>query len=800
MSTQPRRIHPVALPGGLVAALLALGAAGMAPHGEPAPDTRAASDAPDPVAIELEHRYWDRVEPLLAAYCFGCHAGEKTKGGVAFDSIWSIEDAQAMGDDLAAASELLTGRAMPPEGEPAPDADAIRTISGWVTDALGYLPPGARADPGWFVIHRLNRAEYRNTIRDLLLVDTDRFDPAAGLPQDDTGYGFDNIAAVLTMSPMQIEGYLDAAERSLVAGLGPVVEVSTEPRALPGLSVGRGGRAASGGFFLFSNGSVGAEIQIPLAAEYEITVRAWGQRAGDELPRLSVRQGRRELGATFVEGVQGDPQTFTVRARLDAGRSRIEAAFTNDFYQPDVADRNLAIESVEIAGPISEAGIERPDGYHAVFTVRPNGTDAGSERDAAEQILTSFAGRAFRRPASGQDIAPLLALYDAARLAGDDHEEAVRVCLSAVLVSPRFLYRSVDNAVGSDRVYTLDGYELASRLSYFLWSSTPDDELLSLAADGTLTDPATLTAQATRMLADPKADAFIENFAGQWLLLRNLERLSIDQSRYRVYDADLRDDMITEATMFFADVVREDRSVLAFIDSDHTFVNGPLAALYGFADLAGPDRKDRAFRRVTLPEGSPRGGVLTMGAVLTVTSNPTRTSPVKRGLYVLDQILGTPPSPPPVDTAPIEQTLSKLGENPSFREQLAAHLEDPNCAVCHVRMDPIGFSMENFDAVGRWRDTDEHGPIDASGTLPDGRSFVGPAELKKILLASDAQFVENLTRKLLTYALGRGLEPFDRPTVSAITRRTREQGDRFSAIIEGIVLSDAFRTCRGNPR
>lgn len=799
MPPDPRRIFRVALPGSLLAAVLSLG---IAPIGDPYASGAEPVTGPDALAAELDRRYWEDVEPLLAEFCFGCHAGEETKGGIAFDGIWTIEDARAMGDDLATAAELLHGRAMPPAGEPAPDPDQIEAITKWVADTLDYRPPGSRTDPGWFVIHRLNRAEYRNTIRDLLGVDLSRFDPAWGLPQDDTGYGFDNIAAVLTISPMQIEGYLDAAERSIEAAFGPVIVPSTEPRTPRGLAVGRGGRASGGGFFLFSNGAVGAEIDVPLAAEYEITVRTWGQRAGDELPRLSIRHGRRELEGVFVEGTQAEPQTVTVRARLEPGRARLEAAFTNDFYQPDVADRNLAIESVEIAGPLTAESIERPPAYDEVFFVKPEPGDSRSEHAAAARILERFAGRAFRRPATDAEIGRLTDLYDAARAAGDAHEEALRVCLSAVLVSPRFLYRAVDNphADDPDAIYPLDAYELASRLSYFLWSSTPDDTLLALAADGSLAEPATLAGQARRMLADPKADAFIENFSGQWLLLRNLDRLAIDQSRYRVYDAELRDAMITEATMFFADVVREDRSVLTFLDSDHTFVNGPLAALYGFAELAGLDRKDRSFRRVDLPADSPRGGVLTMGAVLTVTSNPTRTSPVKRGLYVLDQILGTPPPPPPPEIAPLEQALAELGENPSLREQLAAHLTDVNCAVCHNRMDPLGLAMENFDAVGRWRDADESGPIDASGTLPDGRSFAGPNELKQILLAGDGLFVENLTRKLLTYALGRGLESFDRPTVTDIVRRTRAEGDRFSAIIEGIVLSDAFRTCRGNPR
>lgn len=770
--------------------LVGLGAAGVASSGA------GRNGAPDPLVTDLEVRYWEDIEPLLATHCFGCHGAESAKGGVRFDTVWSLEDALAMGDELALARELIQTHQMPPEGEPAPSAGEIEVMARWMRDALDYVPADGAVDPGWFVIHRLNRSEYRNTLRDLLGIDPSEHDVARGLPQDDTGYGFDNIAAVLSVSPLQIEGYLDAAERALDIALGPVVMESGEHRAVPGLAVTGGGRPltrGAGGFMLFSNGAVGAPVEIPVTGEYEIGVTAWGQRGGDELPRLSVRVDRREARAVFVEGLEADPETVTLRVRLERGQRTVAAHFTNDFYEPNVADRNLAIESVTLAGPLPGT-VEYPENRDTVLFARPADGSVGAGRDAAAVVLERFASRAFRRGVKPEELDGLLGLYEGARGAGDSHEEGVRLGLAAVLVSPGFLYRSLDNPHADDpgTVYTLSGTELASRLSYFLWSSGPDDELLAVA--GSLTDEGTLRAQARRMLADPKADAFIENFAGQWLHLRNLDRLSIDQERFPEYDAELRRAMVTEATMYFGDVVRRDQSVMTLIDSGHTFVNGPLAALYGFAELAGMGGE---FRRVDLPEGSVRGGVLTMGAVLTVTSNPTRTSPVKRGLYVLEQILGTPPPPPPPEIPPLEQAAVPANANASLREQLAAHLTDTNCAVCHVRMDPIGLAMENFDAIGAWRDSDGSGPIDASGVLPGGVSFVGPAELKQILLGRDDQFVENLTRKLLTYALGRGLEPFDRPTVSRIVGHARANDDRISAVIEGIVLSDAFRKSRG---
>lgn len=791
---------PIARDSLVFFALLAgFGAVGAFSLTRPAPG--AAPATVDPLAADLEARFHAEAQPLLARYCVFCHGEDEANGGVRFDGIETLDDALAMGDTLAMALELVRTHQMPPDGPPPPTAGEVEVLAGWMRDALDYVPADGRVDPGWFVIHRLNRTEYRNTLRDLLGIDPEEHDVASGLPQDDTGYGFDNIAAVLSVSPLLIEGYLDAAERALDIALGPAVVESDEPRPLDNLRRdGHGRELASGGHMLLSNGAVIAEFDAPAAGAYELVISAWGDRGGDELPRLSVRVDGRETRAFFVEGLRDEPETLRVRLALERGPRRIALAFTNDYWQQGVADRNLAVAGVGLAGPLP-GSVRRPEAYARVFSEPIGDGSYDAARAAAETTLGRFARRAFRGPVESGELDRLVSLYDASRSAGDTHEEAVRLGLMAVLVSPRFLFRAVDNPHADDpeRVYALDGYELASRLSYFLWSSTPDEELLSLAADGSLADERVLREQVRRMMRDPKSDAFVENFAGQWLHLRNLERLEIDRERFPAYTDELREAMITEATMFFGEVVRKDRSVLTLIDSDFTYVNGPLAALYGFAELAGEDTPGQgaAFRRVPLPEDSPRGGVLTMGAVLTVTSNPSRTSPVKRGLYVLEQILGTPPPPPPPEIPPLEQAVVPDMDHATLRERLKAHLTDPGCASCHNRMDPLGFAMENFDAIGAWRESDEYGRIDASGRLPGGVRFEGPEELKGILLGRDDLFVENLTRKLMTYALGRGLESFDRPTVTRVVRDARSRNDRIGAIIEGVVLSDAFRTTRG---
>jgi len=781
---------------GLLAALTWLATA--QPEAPPVAATVTPHTVPDPLARELERRFAENVAPIMAQHCFACHGDRKAKADIRFEGIETIADFLTVADDLDFAREMVHLGDMPPEEEPPPTDLERLTIIQWIDDVLRYTPPDGAIDPGWFTIHRLNKAEYRNTLRDLLGVDPQRIDLAAALPPDDTGYGFDNNADVLSMSTLQLELYLDAAERAIALGLGPVVKVDDEPRLLHPLEVSRPARSlGAGGYFLTTNAEVTATVDVPLTGDYEFIVEAWGTQGGDDLPALSLRLDGREVEAFAIEAERGDTQACRVTLRLEAGPRRLSAAFTNDYWVPDVADRNMAIEAVSLAGPLSEDTLERPDAYRQVMFVTPGpGANEAAERTVARKVIGRFAARAFRRPLTDEEFRRLMLLYEDSRQAGDTYEEAVRVVLSAVLVSPNFLYRSITNRHSDDptRVYHLNDHELAARLSYFLWSSTPDDELTTLADRGKLADEAALRAQARRMLADPRADAFIENFAGQWLLLRNLDRLEIDTAAFPEYSEQLRADLRDEATMFFGDIVRSDRSIRALLDSRETFLNARLASHYGVQGVEGDE-----FRRVTLQPDSPRGGILTLGAVLTVTSNPTRTSPVKRGLYVLDQVLGAPPPPPPANIPRLEQSAAALPEDATPRQKLAAHLTDPTCVTCHRRMDPIGLSMENFDALGRWRDSEFGQPIDPSGELPGGVRFSGPAELREIVLAREDDFVENLTRQVLTYALGRGLEPFDRPTVTRLVDQLRADGETFGALIEAIVASEAFRSCRGRP-
>lgn len=750
---------------------------------------------PDYLGASLEKRFRTDIEPLLSEFCFGCHSEKRSKAGVSFEGLHNVFDMLAIEGDFWAARELINSHDMPPPDEPSPTDHQRQLINEWIDDVLSYYPADAEIDPGWFTIHRLNRSEYTNTLRDLLYLD-DAHKVTGQLPPDDTGYGFDNIADVLSTSTLQVEQYLEAAERAIELALGPVVEVGAGPAPVRPIELGNGSnRLSRGGSFMYTNSEARAQIDVPVEATYELSIEAWGTRAGDDLPRAVILIDRKRIASFDVAGTQGDEETHTTRVTLGSGTHQVSVRFVNDFYIEGEGDRNLAIENITLAGPVPEEPIARTEGYRQILAPAHGALTTSDEHGAASAVLERFATRAYRRPVAAQELAGLLAVFRSARGAGDTFDPALRVALSAVLVSPNFLYRSVDNTASDDpgTRYELSGYELASRLSYFLWSSMPDDALLASAAAGTLAHPDELIMQAKRMLQDPRSEALINNFTGQWLLLRNLDGMEIDPDRFSTFDESLKRDMENEARLCFADAVRGNRGILDLLDSDTTFLNERLAGHYGIPGVEGD-----AFRLVELPSESPRGGVLTMGAVLTVTSNPTRTSPVKRGLFVLDEILGTPPPPPPPDIPPLEQAAKQSGEHATLREQLQLHVSNPTCAACHRRMDPIGLAMENFDAIGRWRDTySENQPIDASGSLPDGVIFNGPSELKDFLLSEPDRFLDNLTSKLLMYALGRGVEPFDRPTVHAISTRVREEGYNLQVLIEEIVRSEAFRTCRG---
>lgn len=744
----------------------------------------------DELAAELERRLTRDVAPLLETYCLKCHHGEDPSGDLRLDRMRDLNEVMTGKVDIRLLREMVGTSAMPPEHKAQPTEHERLVITQWADAVLRYVPPDAPVDPGWFTIHRLNRTEYRNTLRDLLGIDPGEVDLAARLPRDDTGYGFDNVADVLSTSPLAIEGYLAAAERAVEMALGPVVEFGGAAKNLRPLEGKSGQALPSGGFYLYSNGPATGSYTAPITGEYLVRVRVWETHAGDEHAKAGLRVGRRLVSEFDVKGTRGDPQEVEHRVRLTRGKHSVSVHFLNDYYVKDAADRNMGVEAITIAGPLEEATTERPAAWERVFGVGSGIVDEG-ERAAA--VLGEFASRAYRRPANEEQVGLLLRVYRSRREAGEAFEPAVRTALTAALVSPNFLFRSVANPDAADPAarYTLDGYELASRLSYFLWSSMPDGALLDAAGDGSLLTDAGLAAQVGRMLADARSDAFVENFAGQWLQLRGLGAVAIDRARYPEYDDELREAMAAEATLFLGDVLRSGRSVLEFIDSRGTFLNARLAEFYGVPGVEGEE-----LRRVELPEGSARGGVLTMGAVLTLTSNTTRTSPVKRGLFVLDQMLGAPPPPPPADIPPLEQAVHAKTDA-TVRERLAAHVADPSCAACHMRLDPIGLSFEHFDAIGRWRESENGWPIDATGVLPDGIRLDGSSDLKRTLLDRSDQFVEALSAKTLTYALGRGVEPFDRPAVRRIAQRTRANGDRFSALIESVVLSETFRTCRG---
>lgn len=749
---------------------------------------------PDPLAHTIESTLEQSVYQLIDTYCIGCHGEDRSRAGVRFDGLKDIGSIMERIEDLKLAREMLSIHQMPPDNKAQPTEHERLIMIQWLDQALEYTPPTGEIDPGWYTIHRLNKSEYRNTLRDLLGINTRIHDVAEALPQDDVGYGFDNIADVLTVSPLHMEAYLDAAERAVDIALGPEVNVSTEPRLIQRIQrQGNGRPLRQNGQFFTTNGALRATLDVPVTGDYELSLYTWGTQGGEDLPNLSLRIDDKQIASIGVQATsEAEAEHHAFPVTLTRGKHDVAAHFTNDYWVPNVADRNLAIDGFSIAGPVSEDSITRTRLYRELLADQPDSPEEA--RAHATGFAADFLPRAYRRPAAQEEIDSLLALYDNAIRTGHTHEFGVRQMMTAVLVSPSFLYRSTDNPTSANpqSVYTLSDHELASRLSYFLWSSMPDGELTKLADAGRLTQDAVLLQQIDRMLADERADAFVENFAGQWLLLRNLPSIEIDPDLFPSYTPGLRNDMQTEAVLFFGDVLRADRSILDLLSANDVFVNERLAEHYSIPGVEGD-----SFRKVTLEPGSVRGGVLTMASTLTVTSNPTRTSPVKRGLYVLEQLLGSAPPPPPADIPRLEQSAQALGESVSLRDQLKAHLTDTSCASCHVRMDPIGLAMENFDAVGQWRDAYPDAEIDSFGVLPGGIEFDGPVQLKDILLDREDAFREHLAGELLTYAIGRGTEPFDRPAVRRITQQTQAQGDTLAAMIRAIALSDTFRTCRG---
>ncbi len=753
---------------------------------------QATKPAPKRAADDV---YREDVVPLVKKFCLECHGSEKQESDVAFHKYKTAEQIAQDEKTWKTVIEMLRTGAMPPEDKPQPSQEEREKLVRWIEATIYHVDCDAPPDPGRVTIRRLNRAEYNNTVRDLLGVD---FKPADDFPSDDVGSGFDNIGDVLSLPPLLMEKYLAAAEtiaEKTILATPPVklADTKKEGNALQGDGAAelRGGRWA-----IISAGSVKAEFTLPRAGEYALRAIASGDKAGGASPELEMQLDRKKVKVFSVNAPREKERPYEIRQRLTAGKHELTARFINDFYDKDIPDRsqrdrNLYVDSLEISGPLDIKLEEYPASHRNLILELPG--DNVAVREAAQKNLKNLLSRSFRRKATDDEINRFTCLVEESVEKGDSFEQAMQVALTGVLVSPHFLFRVERDPKPDDSKaqHELADYELASRLSYFLWSSLPDNVLFADATNGNLTDERILIHHVRRLLKDPRSDALVQNFAMQWLNLRLLDAITPDPKVFPDYTPELKADMRRETELFVESIIREDRSILDFIDGDFTFVNERLAKHYGILSVFGND-----FRRVSIKDGK-RAGVLTQASVLTLTSNPSRTSPVKRGKWVLENILGSPPPDPPPDVPSLE-IAQKASPEASLRQQLEIHRQNAVCASCHKTMDAIGFGLENYDGLGRWRDKDGKLPIDSAAKLPSGETFQTPAELVQVLKKRKRDFARCLSEKLLTYALGRGLMYYDRCAVDKIVDAVEKDEYRFSTLIVEIVKSEPFRKRRGD--
>jgi hypothetical protein len=746
-------------------------------------------------------------------YCVGCHNERSKAAGLAFDTL-DVENVPANAEVLEKVVRRLRARTMPPPGRPRPDDSAYRqTISSFeaaLDRAADSNPHPGRTD----TFRRLNRTEYQNAIRDLLAVDVD---VSSLLPRDDASHGFDNVGGG-GLSPTLLERYLVAAQKvSRLAVGSPVPSPASHVVVLPadltqedhaeGLPFGtRGGTLVRHTFPL--NGVYEIEIRLSrdrnenvegLTEPHDVELTLDGRR----IQLFTVKPNRNQMGIYYAD--EAVDKHLKVRVPVEAGPHALGVTFPRKTFalpeterQPYKAHFNMdrhpriqpAVRSVAIAGPFDPTGVVETPSRRRIFTCHPNRSSGSSvdEIGCAKTIIGRLARRAYRRPVTDADIEAPLAFFKVAQAEGG-FEAGIELAVRAILASTEFLFRIERDPsnIAPNTPYRISDVELASRLSFFLWSSIPDDELLTAAAGGKLSAPGVLERQVQRMLNDERSEALVTNFAGQWLYLRNLAASSPDPRTFPDFDDNLRQAFRQETELFFQSIVKEDRSVLDLLRANYTFVNERLARHYGIPNVYGS-----RFRRVTLEDNTVRGGLLGHGSILTVTSYANRTSPVLRGKWIMENLLGTQPPPPPESVPPL--TENPVGRMLSMRERMTIHRANPACASCHQLIDPAGLSLENFDAIGRWRTRSEAGaPIDASGGLPDGTTFEGASGLRQALLARPELVVGNTVEKLLTYALGRGLDHHDAPAVRKITREAAGTDYRFSSLVLGIVRSTPFR-------
>jgi hypothetical protein len=740
---------------------------------------------------------------LINQYCAVCHNPNLKSGGISLQGL-DLSDINGNSGTLEKVLRKVHSGEMPPPSMPHPDAATAKAFTEWLEAELDRSA-AAHPNPGHPAIHRLNRTEYSNAVRDLLALD---IQSGAMLPPDDTGYGFDNIGEVLSMAPVLIERYMAVGRTvsRLAVGDPAVKPESVEFR--PPKNSRRRDRAGDDLPF-DSAGGLSVRYRFPVDAEYLIRIKlapAAGFDGTQEISslemRLPVKAGTRNVAVTFPRQ-EAFPEVISpgaTPAKTPSPKSgselftdlRLDGARLKSFDLPEGASPALA--SMTISGPYDITGPGDTPSREKIFICKP--TAASDEQPCAEKIIAALAYRAFRRPISDSDVQPLLGFYQRGRREGS-FENGVEMALRAMLVSPDFLFRIERDPAGlaAGSVYRVNDFELASRLSFFLWSSIPDDELLNVAQQGKLHEPAVLSHQVSRMLDDDRSKSLVSNFAGQWLYLRNLAQVKPDPDDFPEFDFNLRQAFEHETELFFSEILRSDRPVTDLLDSKFDFVNQRLAEHYGISNVYGSQ-----FRKVAVTDPN-RSGLLGQGSILTVTSYPNRTSVVQRGKWILENLLGAPPPPPP----PEVPNLKPHGEDGTLltmRQQMEQHRANAVCAACHARMDPLGFALENYDGVGKWRTKDSGHVIDASGKLPDGTEFNGVPGLNQVLLTSRRDdFVATVAAKLLTYALGRGLETYDRPAVRSIVREASSEDQSapapsFRALIGAIVKSVPFEMRR----
>lgn len=797
----------------------------QAPAAEPtSPPTSPATFATDGVTF-------------LKTHCIKCHNQERRKADLSFSGVQN--DADVLKDRKAwqrVIDVIQAGEMPPPSSKQQPTLAEKEKFTAIISGIFDKVDRSGVVDPGRVTMRRLNRVEYRNTVRDLCFVD---FNASEDFPSDDIGHGFDNIGDVLTLPPVLMERYLAAAEAVMARAIvpnpppptnrylnGQYLEPSSPNPPLKNkariVTVDPQGDAVK-------TGPVHTAYKVPSDDEYNLSVQVYAETTGkkpvqiallakgsDTAPGLASEQEIRKLTGAALKSLQPfvilkiaevksrDPKKpDTIQARVPAGIAFKRAMLA--IVQPPKGEPAPAVhvKLFKLEGPLDP----RPMSQRKLLACDPKKPQAEQTRE----ILTRFASRAYRRPATPEEIQRLTQVVQSVQASGKSWESALQLAMTGILCSPKFLFRiEADLQPTQAGPHPISEYQLASRLAYFLWSTMPDEELFRLAAAGKLT--ANLEAQVRRMLADPRSQALVDRFIFQWLQLERLHTIQADPKLFPKYNDRLRNAMLEETRLFFQELVREDHSILDILNGNYSYINAPLAALYGVKDTAGnpigaDPKKTKlkpggkrfdprtGFVRVDLSAVG-RGGVLTQASVLTVTSNPTRTSPVKRGKWVLEQLLGTPPPPPPPDVPELEEDGKAIAAG-SVRQRLEEHRKNPACANCHAKMDALGFGLENFDAIGAYREKDGAFVIDSSGVLPDGGAFSGSSELKQILLQKKDLFTRCLAEKMLTYALGRGLEYYDKRAIDSIVAHTTAQNYKFSSLVIGVVTSDPFRLRRG---